>query len=241
MTKNRRPTRSTAKTLRRTQVLAYLRAHPDFFVQAGSKTNELLERMILPSADQGNSISLLGYQNRLLAAARDKWIAERQRILDLTATNRVLMEKIHTGCLHLLHTTTLKDFCQQLDTTLIQELHVEHYAFILFTRAPASSFYRHVAQTTMPRAARQLLQKTALTHGRTLDAPLQLAFFTKEVPWAASYLCVPLHAPRRCLGGLCILSADAKRFSGEQDMHLIEFFQAIIALTLHRCLTSKKT
>ena len=161
MTKNRRPTRSTAKTLRRTQVLAYLRAHPDFFVQAGSKTNELLERMILPSDDQGNSISLLGYQNRLLAAARDKWIAERQRILDLTATNRVLMEKIHTGCLHLLHTTTLKDFCQQLDTTLIQELHVEHYAFILFTRAPASSFYRHVAQTTMPRAARQLLQKTS--------------------------------------------------------------------------------
>ena len=240
MVKTSKATKSSNRSLSRAQVLAYLRAHPDFFALEDPKVDELMQQLVLPSDDQGNNISLLGYQNRLLVAARDKWLAERHQATSMHTYNRDLMLKIHLTCLNLLRASKLQELGKILDAALVKELRVEHYALLLFARAPASSFYRRVAPTTMMRAAYQLLQKRGPTVGRAMDPDLQTALFTKAVPWASSYLCLPLHGPRRCLGGLCLLSADADRFGSRQDMHLIQFFQEVLALALYQCLTKNK-
>jgi len=110
------------------QVAAYLRRHPEFFVEH----DELIPEMRIPH-DSGSAVSLVERQVRLL---RERNIEMRHRLaqlMDVARDNDRLFEKTRRLVLDLLDATSLEDVVSTVEDSLRHEFQVPFVSLILFS------------------------------------------------------------------------------------------------------------
>jgi uncharacterized protein YigA (DUF484 family) len=110
------------------QVAAYLRQHPEFFVDH----DELIPEMRIPH-DSGDAVSLVERQVRLL---RERNIEMRHRLsqlMDVARDNDRLFDKTRRLVLDLLDAGTLEDVVSTVEDSLRHEFQVPYVSLILFS------------------------------------------------------------------------------------------------------------
>lgn len=110
------------------QVAAYLRRHPEFFVEH----DELIPEMRIPH-DSGSAVSLVERQVRLL---RERNIEMRHRLsqlMDVARDNDRLFEKTRRLVLDLLDATSLEDVVSTVEDSLRHGFQVPYVSLILFS------------------------------------------------------------------------------------------------------------
>ncbi len=236
-----------ANRLSRAKVLDHLAAHPDFFLTESKRSREVVKNLLFPDDDHSNHhsnvVSLTDYQNKMLRREAEQRRDQTERDRMTASRNYQLMLKMHRGCLALLAAGDTQKLALVLDHLLREDLGTEHYSFILFKRVPKSPLYLQKRPAAMMREVTDILREKSPVYGRDMSELLQDALGGSKVSPVSSYLCLPLHSARACLGLLCFFSADADRFGGDdKETHLVEFFQSVLAFSLGLCLrASRKT
>ena len=112
-------------------VAAYLRAHPEFFVDH----DELIPELRIPHLP-GGAVSLVERQVKLL---RERNIEMRHRLsqlMDVARDNDRLFDKTRRLVLDLLDANSLEEVIGAVDESLRHEFQVPYVSLILFSEAP---------------------------------------------------------------------------------------------------------
>lgn len=127
------PTQDTPPLPDAEAVAAYLRAHPEFFVDH----DELIPELRIPH-QPGTAVSLVERQVKLL---RERNIEMRNRLshlMDVARDNDRLFEKTRRLVLDLLDANSLEEVIGAVDESLRHEFQVPFVSLILFSESPLS-------------------------------------------------------------------------------------------------------
>ncbi|MDI1301340.1 MAG: DUF484 family protein [bacterium] len=207
------------------QVVAYLKAHKDFFV-----THEaLLADITVPHAT-GTAVSLVERQVGVLRE-RNLELRERlERLLGVARENDMLFEKMRGLILGLLESASIADLAVALERELKARFASEFVSFLLFdvsgATGAAQSVHLEDAQEKIP----------ALVKGRSAIAGQlrteELTFlFGHEGRLVKSCAVVPVHHGRP-LGLLAIGSTSTEHFKTSMDTLFIGFVGDVLARVL---------
>lgn len=133
-------------------VSAYLSAHPDFFQQR----SELLAELHIPH-EQGDTISLVSHQLRILREQLRRSKARLRELIDIARLNEELQKRLHRLTLILAAVSELDHFFDRLHRFLCQQLRADCTALRLFLPAPGPRFASRVEFAGAGSASRILL------------------------------------------------------------------------------------
>lgn len=216
---------SLGDALTESQVVAYLKAHKDFFV-----THEaLLADITVPHAS-GSAVSLVERQVGVLRE-RNLELRERlHRLLEVARENDMLFEKMRGLILGLLEADTVSELAAALERELKARFASEFVSFLLFdvsgSTGAAQSVHLQDAQEKIP----------ALVKGRRAIAGQlrneELTFlFGHEGGLVKSCAVVPVYHGRP-LGLLAIGSTSPEHFKTSMDTLFISFVGDVLARVL---------
>lgn len=104
------------------EVSKYLADHPDFFVDHP----ELLESLHVPHAGEGNTVSLVERQVKVL---RERQVASRERLAELVRnarSNEQLADRLHRFTLRLMQARSAEEIRAQLQASMLEDFEVPH-------------------------------------------------------------------------------------------------------------------
>lgn len=219
------PDEALADTLGEEQIVAYLKAHKDFFV-----THESLLADITVPHSTGSAVSLVERQVGVLRE-RNLDLRERlERLLVVARENDMLFEKMRGLILALLEAKNITDLAAALERELKARFASEFVSFLLFdvsgATGAAQSVHLQDAQEKIP----------ALVKGRRAIAGQlrneELTFlFGHEGLLVKSCAVVPVHHGRP-LGLLAIGSSNSEHFKTSMDTLFIGFVGDVLARLL---------
>ncbi|GAB4289556.1 MAG: DUF484 family protein [Methylophaga sp.] len=214
---------NAAKKITLTELKAYLKSHPDVFLQHP----ELLEHLELQSSPEG-TISLAQKQQQRLREKNEQLNEQLRALIDNAHSNAELQQRIHALCLRLLDAEDLTSLIQGLMEELQHEFSAQDVALRLFygdqafvlpeTKGNVEQLH---ADDDKLRSFDNLLSKQKPMCGRLTKVQKQF-LFNDKADLIQSAACLPLgHEP--CAGLLAIGSDDANRFYADMATDYLSF------------------
>jgi len=218
-------------TLTATQVSAYLRDHPDFFIDQ----TELLLDLRLPH-ESGQAVSLV---ERQVSVLRERSQSLRQRLhhlMDNAKDNDKLFEKTKRLTLNLLEARSLDDVHIAVDESLRGDFQADFCALVLF--GTHTQFHNQGIRTTALEEAQShingLLQSTKPLCG--VFRPEELTYlFPEQADAIASAAIVPLSFGNP-IGVLAIGSRNPEHFKSGMGTLFLSYIAEVLDRTLPRYL-----
>lgn len=238
---SRQPTSQESSTEIATQIdresdlIAYLRTNPDFFLRHPS----LLAELNLPHSS-GRTISLVEHQ---VAILRERNVDMRRRMNELVHTareNEELFRKIRVLTLALLDSRTLQELNEVLATHVLVDFDADFVCCHVL--APAVTGVDHHAYDHFRAHEREL----PLAHLAPADDPvcttlreeeLSLLFPLSEHDDTGSAALIPLAIKPTSDGVdgmLCIGARDAQHFSADMDTLFVTYIAEVLSKVLGR-------
>ena len=206
-------------------VAAYLRAHPEFFVDH----DELIPELRSPHS-RGDAVSLVERQVKLL---RERNIEMRHRLsqlMDVARDNDRLFDKTRRLVLDLLDAGSLEEVVGSVDESLRHEFQVPFVSLILFSDAPLP-----VGRSVTPAEAQQAIGGL-LASGKTVCGvlrphELEYLFSKEESASIGSAAVVTLNQHQ---GLLAIGSPDPQHYKSSLGTLFLTYIAEVLARTLPR-------
>ncbi|HQV42083.1 MAG: DUF484 family protein [Moraxellaceae bacterium] len=207
------------------QVVAYLKAHKNFFVDHEA----LLADISIPH-ETGKAVSLV---ERQVVVLRERNVELRERLthlLDVARENDVLFEKMRSLTLALLETKTVAQLAVALERELRQRFGSEYVSFLLFDVSGATGAAQSIALTSAQEKIPALVRGRQVITGQLRKDELQF-LFGHEGEQVRSCAVVPVQHERP-LGLLAIGSSNADHFRSTMDTLFISFIGDVLARVL---------
>lgn len=207
------------------QVVAYLKAHKNFFVDHEA----LLADISIPH-ETGKAVSLV---ERQVVVLRERNVELRERLthlLDVARENDVLFEKMRSLTLALLETKTVAQLAVALERELRQRFGSEYVSFQLFDVSGATGAAQSIALTSAQEKIPALVRGRQVITGQLRKDELQF-LFGHEGEQVRSCAVVPVQHERP-LGLLAIGSSNADHFRSTMDTLFISFIGDVLARVL---------
>ena len=207
------------------QVVAYLKAHKNFFVDHEA----LLADISIPH-ETGKAVSLV---ERQVVVLRERNVELRERLthlLDVARENDVLFEKMRNLTLALLETKTVAQLAVALERELRQRFGSEYVSFLLFDVSGATGAAQSIALTSAQEKIPALVRGRQVITGQLRKDELQF-LFGHEGEQVRSCAVVPVQHERP-LGLLAIGSSNADHFRSTMDTLFISFIGDVLARVL---------
>lgn len=207
------------------QVVAYLKAHKNFFVDHEA----LLADISIPH-ETGKAVSLV---ERQVVVLRERNVELRERLthlLDVARENDVLFEKMRNLTLALLETKTVAQLAVALERELRQRFGSEYVSFQLFDVSGATGAAQSIALTSAQEKIPALVRGRQVITGQLRKDELQF-LFGHEGEQVRSCAVVPVQHERP-LGLLAIGSSNADHFRSTMDTLFISFIGDVLARVL---------
>ncbi|MBM7063274.1 DUF484 family protein [Pseudomonas sp. UL073] len=211
------------------RVAAYLRQHPEFFVDH----DELIPELRIPH-QPGQAVSLVERQVKLL---RERNIEMRHRLsqlMDVARDNDRLFDKTRRLVLGLLDAASLEEVVSTVEDSLRHEFQVPHVSLILFNETPLA-----VGRWVSSAEAHQTIGGL-LAGGKTvcgvLRAPELEFLFGDEAPQVGSAAVVSL-SHQGLHGVLAIGSPDPQHYKSSLGTLFLGYIAEVLARVLPRFAT----
>ena len=207
------------------QVVAYLKAHKNFFVDHEA----LLADISIPH-ETGKAVSLV---ERQVVVLRERNVELRERLthlLDVARENDVLFEKMRSLTLALLETKTVAQLAVALERELRQRFGSEYVSFLLFDVSGATGAAQSIALTSAQEKIPAVVRGRQGITGQLRKDELQF-LFGHEGEQVRSCAVVPVQHERP-LGLLAIGSSNADHFRSTMDTLFISFIGDVLARVL---------
>jgi uncharacterized protein YigA (DUF484 family) len=207
------------------QVLAYLRAHKDFF----GAHEELLAELVIPHPT-GKAVSLVERQVGVLRE-RNLELRERlHRLLEVARENDVLFEKMRALILALLEADSVGGLAATLERELKARFASEFVSFLLFDVATPTGLAQNVRLQDAQHYVPGLVRGRQAVAGQLRSEELTF-LFGQEGTQVKSCAVVPVYHERP-LGLLAIGSSDLLHFKTSMDTLFIGFVGDVLARLL---------
>jgi uncharacterized protein YigA (DUF484 family) len=211
-------------------VAAYLRAHPEFFVDH----DELIPELRIPH-QRGESVSLVERQVKLL---RERNIEMRHRLsqlMDVARDNDRLFDKTRRLVLDLLDANTLEEVVSAVEDSLRHEFQVPFVSLTLFSETPTG-----VGRSVSFAEAHQAIGGL-LADGKTICGVLrshELAFlFGEEEQGSVGSAAVVALSHQGLHGVLAIGSPDPQHYKSSLGTLFLGYIAEVLARVLPRFAT----
>lgn len=194
------------------EVSRYLADHPDFFVEHP----ELLEALHVPHVGEGNTVSLVERQVKVL---RERQAASRERLAELVRnarSNELLTARLHRLTLRLLRARSFADIHAQLHACMTEEFEIQHSVLL----DPADDL-REWLSADKPRCGHFSISQRERVFGPDLAASI------------ASMALVPI-GPGARQGVLALASPDASRFAPGMSTDFLGQMGELLAAAMTR-------
>lgn len=211
-------------------VVDYLRQNPDFF----SHRSDLLFDMALPHG-QGNAISLLEYQARVLRNRNTELRHKLNDLISIAKENDQLFQKVKKLGLNLLEVSNISDAAITLQETLKNDFQLDHSTLFLFKprlkAAPAITITANKLRSKLG----DLLRAQRIIC--TILRKKELTFLFPEYKGSeGSAALIPLHF-HGDLGLLAIGSNQSDHFNSDMDTSFARYIGDILSRRLYHFLT----
>ena len=194
------------------EVRQYLAEHPDFFVDYP----ELLEALHVPHASEGNTVSLVERQVKVL---RERQAASRERLAELVRNarnNEQLAARIHKLTVRLLHARTTEEVRLQVANSMVEDFEIPLNVFL-----ESSELFREWLSAGKPRCGHFSLSQRQSVFGEEIAERI------------GSMALIPIGpgADRAVLG---LASAEAARFAPGIGTDFLERIGELLSAALAR-------
>lgn len=197
-------------------VSQYLADHPDFFVEHP----ELLESLHVPHAGEGNTVSLVERQVKVL---RERQAASRERLAELVRnarSNEQLADRLHRFTLRLMHARSSEDIHAQLQASMLEDFEVPHCVWL-----DAAEDLREWMSVGKPRCGHFSISQKERVFGGELAASI------------GSMALIPIGAGAE-RGVLALASPDTARFAPGISTDFLERMGELLAAAWARVAVS---
>jgi len=217
-------------------VAAWLKQHPDFFVEHG----EVLLDLRIPH-ESGKAISLLERQVTVYRKRQESMEAQFHEIIDNARANDELFETTRLVLLDLLRCTSLLTLKQSIEEKLMADFNASasQLVFIADSDFPQDSSLKCLPSSAVRTALGELYQKQRTWCGALNAVQQELLFGAQEAPIVSAAI-VPLHLPelspmRERYGQPLLLvgSTEAQHFNSSLDTLFLDFIGEVLAVHLH--------
>ena len=211
-------------------VAAYLRLHPEFFIDH----DELIPELRIPH-QRGDTVSLVERQVKLL---RERNIEMRHRLsqlMDVARDNDRLFDKTRRLVLDLLDATSLEEVVSAVEDSLRREFQVPFVGLILFSDAPLP-VGRSVSSAEAHQAVGGLLAGGKTICGVLRDHELKFLFGEEAGAQVGSAAVVAL-TYQGLHGVLAIGSADPQHYKSSLGTLFLGYIAEVLARVLPRFAT----
>lgn len=218
------------KPLDSTTVAAYLRLHPEFFIDH----DELIPELRIPH-QRGDTISLVERQVKLL---RERNIEMRHRLsqlMDVARDNDRLFDKTRRLVLDLLDATSLEEVVSTVEDSLRHEFQVPFVGLILFSDTPLP-VGRSVSSAEAHQAIGGLLAGGKTICGVLREHELNFLFGENEAKQIGSAAVVAL-SYQGLHGVLAIGSVDPQHYKSSLGTLFLGYIAEVLARVLPRFAT----
>ena len=208
-------------------VAAYLRQHPEFFVDH----EELIPELRIPH-QPGEAVSLVERQVKLL---RERNIEMRHRLsqlMDVARDNDRLFDKTRRLVLDLLDAVSLEEIVSAVEDSLRHEFKVPFVSLILFSETPMQ-VGRWVSSAEAHQAIGGLLGGGKTTCGVLRPAELEFIFGADECTQVGSAAVVSL-THQGLHGVLAIGSPDPQHYKSSLGTLFLGYVAEVLARVLPR-------
>lgn len=210
------------KVLDSETVAAYLRLHPEFFVDH----DELIPELRIPH-QRGDTVSLVERQVKLL---RERNIEMRQRLsqlMDVARDNDRLFDKTRRLVLDLLDANSLEEVVSCVEDSLRREFQVPFVSLILFSDAQLP-VGRSVSSAEAHQAIGGLLAGGKTICGVLREHELSFLFGSKDSPQVGSAAVVSI-AHQGLHGVLAIGSSDPQHYKSSLGTLFLGYIAEVLA------------
>ncbi len=211
-------------------VAAYLRLHPEFFIDH----DELIPELRIPH-QRGDTVSLVERQVKLL---RERNIEMRHRLsqlMDVARDNDRLFDKTRRLVLDLLDATSLEEVVSAVEDSLRREFQVPFVSLILFSDAPLP-VGRSVSSAEAHQAIGGLLAGGKTICGVLREHELKFLFGEEAGAQVGSAAVVAL-TYQGLHGVLAIGSADPQHYKSSLGTLFLGYIAEVLARVLPRFAT----
>ena len=198
------------------EVCQYLADHPDFFVDHP----QLLESLHVPHIGEGNTISLVERQVKVL---RERQAASRERLAELVRNarhNEQLAARIHKLTLRLLHARTTMDVHTQVTRSMTEDFDIQ-----IMKLLDSNDALREWLSSGKPRCGHFSLSQRQSVFGESMA----------EQIGSMALIPIGLSADH---GVLAVASTDTTRFAPGISTDFLEHVGELLAATLDRTHTA---
>jgi uncharacterized protein YigA (DUF484 family) len=217
-------------------VAAWLKQHPDFFVEHG----ELLLDLRIPH-ESGKAISLLERQVTVYRKRQESMESQFHEIIDNARANDELFEITRMVLLDLLRCTNLLSLKACIEDKLKDDFNASasQLVFISEKNLPQDSILKCLPSTAVRTALGELYQKQRTWCGPLNAVQQELLFAGSDKPIVSAAI-VPLHLPelspiRERYGQPLLLvgSTEVQHFNSSLDTLFLDFIGEVLAVHLH--------
>ncbi len=216
------------------QVVTYLKAHPEFFIDQ----DDLLTQMRIPHA-RGSSISLVERQVTVLRERNADIQSRLAHLMDVARDNDRLFEKVRRLVLEVLDAQTLDELVGVVDDSLRHSFKVPFSALILFSEKQVS-----VGRSTSLKTAQQhiggLLVGGKAFCGVLRPKQLEFLFGDEQAAQIKSAAVVALDY-QGIQGVLAVGSSDQQHYSNSVDTLFLTYLADVLARVLAPLLVSLRS
>lgn len=212
------------ETLNTEEVVAYLRAHPEFFIDH----EELIPELRIPH-QRGDTVSLVEHQVKLL---RERNIDMRHRLallMDVARDNDRLFEKTRRLVLDLLDAANLDEVISATEDSLRHQFQVPFSSLIVFSETPIS-VGRSVSSAEAHQAIGGLLSEGKTVCGALRSHELEFLFGAQHSQIGSAAV-VGLHH-RGLHGVLAIGSTDPQHYRSSMGTLFLSYIAEVLARVL---------
>jgi uncharacterized protein YigA (DUF484 family) len=217
-------------------VAAWLKQHPDFFVEHG----ELLLDLRIPH-ESGKAISLLERQVTVYRKRQESMESQFHEIIDNARANDELFEITRMVLLDLLRCTSLLALKACIEDKLKDDFNASasQLVFISEKNLPQDSILKCLPSTAVRTALGELYQTQRTWCGPLNAVQQELLFAGSDKPIVSAAI-VPLHLPelspiRERYGQPLLLvgSTEVQHFNSSLDTLFLDFIGEVLAVHLH--------
>ena len=228
MQADERPSPSNqAEDLDEQSVIAYVRAHPDFFAQ--HKT--LLTELNLPHAS-GRAVSLVEHQVTIMRERNVEMRRRMNELLDAARQNDSLFSKTRSLTLALLDANSLHELNEVLATYVLVDFEAD---FVCCHVHGSELSLDHIQNHEQDFPFDHLFNGTSAKCTTLRQDELQKIFPATLHDGSGSAVLLPLKLQGEP-GALCIGSRDPQRFSSDMDTLFVTYIADVLSKVLTRLL-----
>lgn len=223
-----------SQPLTQEQVVAYLKAHPEFFIDQ----DDLLAQMRIPHA-RGSSISLVERQVTILRERNADIQSRLAHLMDVARDNDRLFEKVRRLVLEVLDAQTLDELVGVVDDSLRHSFKVPFSALILFSEKQISVGRSASLKTAQQQIGGLLVAGKAFC-GVLRPKQLEFLFGDEQAAQIKSAAVVALDY-QGIQGVLAVGSSDQQHYSNSVDTLFLTYLADVLARVLAPLLLSLRS